>query len=440
LRVHSFRVAAADARGHVSAVSGRVKVVPGHYAPGRPGRLKASRVTESKVALSWSKGSARKGRLSGYRIYRNGVLLRQVKGTATVARDLAPATGYRFVVAAIDTQGYMSSFSAQVSVKTTTPPPTQGRTHAFLLASTGESFRDLQRHYRQIGTVYPTYFDCQVETGAIVGNDDPLITRWAKLRRIQVLPRFNCQETGTLHSILTDQRLRAATLAGLVDLVRAHGYDGVNIDFEKGLPVDRDALTAFVSVLAGRLHSIGKRLSVEVSPKYEMTETGRSAFYDYAALGRVADRVFVMNWGWHWETSDPGAPDDMEMCRKVADYVASMPNKSRFVLGTQLYGLDWANGGGPQNRAAALEHTDVSALIARYGAQPVLDPLSDSWVFDYVDSAGARHEVWFPDAATIARRIRLARERGLGVGFWRLGEEDPRIWNDAQIAAGSSWP
>jgi spore germination protein YaaH len=154
----------------------------------------------------------------------------------------------------------------------------------------------------------------------------------------------------------------------------------------------------------------------------------------------VADRVFVMNWGWHWETSDPGAPDDMEMCRQVADYVASMPNKSRFVLGTQLYGLDWANGGGPQNRAAALEHTDVSALIARYGAQPVLDPLSDSWVFDYVDSAGARHEVWFPDAATIARRIRLARERGLGVGFWRLGEEDPRIWNDAQIAAGSSWP
>ena len=53
---------------------------------------------------------------------------------------------------------------------------------------------------------------------------------------------------------------------------------------------------------------------------------------------------------------------------------------------------------------------------------------------------GVPHEVWYPDAATISRRVQLARERGLGIGFWRLGREDQRIWDDPQIAPGTAWP
>ena len=117
-----------------------------------------------------------------------------------------------------------------------------------------------------------------------------------------------------------------------------------------------------------------------------------------------------MNWGWHWATSAPGAPDDMELSRRVADYVASMPNRSRFVLGTHLYGMDWPNGGGPANEATALEYADVQALIARYGAKPVLDPQADSWVFSYTDAAGVPHEVWYPGRGH-DRQARAARAR-----------------------------
>ena len=112
-----------------------------------------------------------------------------------------------------------------------------------------------------------------------------------------------------------------------------------------------------------------------------------------------------------------------------------MPNRSRFVLGTHLYGMDWPNGGGPQHEAAALEHADVQDLVARHGAQPVLDPVADAWTFTYAEN-GVPHEVWYPDATTIGRRVRLARDRGLGIGFWRLGREDPRIWDDPLVAPG----
>ena len=437
---HVYRVAAADSRGHTSPKSNPVRVVKGHHGPRRPTRLRVTRVRDSEVRLSWSAGAARTGRIAGYRIYRGKTMVRQVHGLGGVDRNLAPATSYRFTVAAVDPLGYMSGATAPVAVTTSRPAATQGRTHAFLLASTTESFRDLQRHYRQIGSVYPTYFNCRAADGAVVGNDDPLITRWSQLRRIEVHARFNCQDPGPLHTVLTTAAVRTRTIKTLVELAREHDYDGINVDFENGAPGDRDALTSFVSDLGSRLHAVGKRVSVEVSAKYERTTTGRSGLYDYEALGRAADRVFVMNWGWHWSTSTPGAPDDMELCRKVADYVAAMPNKSRFVLGTHLYGMDWPSGGGPANRAAALEHADVRALIAHHGVTPVLDPLSDAWVFAYTDATGIPHEVWYPDATTIARRVRLARDRGLGIGFWRLGREDPAIWDDPQIAPGSAWP
>jgi spore germination protein YaaH len=438
-RPHTYSVAALDSGGRSGPRSRAVRLIKGHRPPGRPDRLRA-RVTDSAVRLSWRRSARHSGRIAGYRIYRDGLLVRQVRGRSARDRDLAPATRYRFTVAAVDTQGYMGPTTRRSSVSTARPQATDGRAHAFLLASTGESFRDLQRHYRQLGTVYPTYFECRDGDAAMIGRDDPLVTRWAQLRGIAVQARIDCQRPAALHAILTDPAVRAATISRLTELVRRHGYDGINVDFENGPAADRDALTAFVSDLAAQLHAIGKRLSVEVSAKYQHTTTGRSGFYDYEALGQVADRVFVMNWGWHWTTSAPGAPDDMELCRKVADYVAAMPNRSKYVLGTQMYGMDWPNGGGPSNRATPLEYAEVQALIARYGAQPALDPAADAWTFKYTDAAGVPHEVWYPDAATIARRVALARERGLGIGFWRLGREDQRVWSDPQIAPGSNWP
>ena len=106
--------------------------------------------------------------------------------------NLAAATAYSFAVAAVDTQGYEGRASAPAAVRTAMPPPTRGRVHAFLLATTDQSFADLQAHYMQIGTVYPTYLQC-LSGGGIGGRDDPLVTNWAKLRRIRVLPRLDCQ-------------------------------------------------------------------------------------------------------------------------------------------------------------------------------------------------------------------------------------------------------
>jgi hypothetical protein len=386
------------------------------------------------VTLRWSPAAGASAPVAGYRLYRDGTLVGQVPDVSAQLSNLAAATDYSFTVSAVDTQGYEGARSPPAPVHTAMPPPTHGNIHAFLLATTDQSFADLQAHYAKIGTLYPTYLQC-LGGGRIGGNDDPLVTRWAKLRRIRVLPRFDCQSPSRLHEMLTDPTVREATKLALAHLIAQNGWDGINLDFEAGLPSDRGALTAFVSDLATRLHVYGKSVTVEVSAKYQETSTGRAAFYDYAGLAASADNVFVMNWGQHWSTSAPGATGELWWTRRVADFVASMPNKGRFVLGSNMYGFDWENGGGTSHPGTALENADVMDLLARTGATPAFDADVFAPHFSYTDSQGDHHDVWYTDARSIAARLKLARDRGLGVGLWRLGREDQALWNDPAMGS-----
>lgn len=57
----------------------------------------------------------------------------------------------------------------------------------------------------------------------------------------------------------------------------------------------------------------------------------------------------------------------------------------------------------------------------------MLDRSVDELTFAYTQ-AGLEHRVWYLNAQAIAARLRIAREHGLGVGLWRLGEEDQSLW------------
>jgi spore germination protein YaaH len=438
-RSYVFTARTVDSSGAVSAAARSVTLQTGHRPPGAPTGLAVGAVSDSRADVVWQPAAPGSGRIAGYRVYRDGTMLFQVPGTQASVTGLAAAHSYAVSVAAVDSQGYLGEPTAPVSVTTTVPPPRQGRAHAFLLASTGQSFKDLQEHYDRIGTLYPTYYECAPD-GSVSGGDDPLVTQWAQLRAIAVLPRVDCQSPTRLHQILTDPATRAAVLSQLGDLTATHGYDGLNIDFEAGLATDRDALTSFATELAAILHGQGKRLSVAVSATTKAVTTGRAAFYDYPALGSVADTVFVMNWGKHWSTSVPGALADLPWATAVANYIATMPNASRYVLGAGLYGMDWAAGGGPSHPATALEWSDIQNLIAATGAAPLVDPVANAPHFTYTSSTGVAHDVWYTDAANLDALVRLAHDRGLGFGVWRLGREDPAIWEHPLVASPAAWP
>src|SRR6185503_16904024 len=132
--------------------------------------------------------------------------------------------------------------------------------------------------------------------------------------------RFNCQHPATLHLLLSNPAAREASIAALMSLVRQYGYEGINLDFEGGYPSDQANLSRYANRIGRLLRAEGRKLSMEVSAKWEGFSTSRNQFYDYRALSSAADYIFVMNWGYHWATSTPGSPDDLPYVKKAADY------------------------------------------------------------------------------------------------------------------------
>jgi spore germination protein YaaH len=426
-RRYTFTVRALDSYGYLSAPAPNLTVLTTHTPPSTPANLAATEVTANSAALGWSPSTPVSGRIVGYRVFRDEIPVGQTSSPGMTLSSLAPSSEYKVTVAAVDSLGAISAPTAPLAVRTADPTPTHGNVQAFLLASTDQSFADLQAHYQQIGVVYPTYFGCDVN-GKVRGSNDPLVTGWAQARQIAVMPRLNCQNPVDEDQILNEAPAREEMIDQLAALCQTYGYQGIQVDFEGAQPSERNAFTAFITALAERLHSQGDKLSTIVTAKYYNVMSGRAAMYDDAALSGPSDYIFVLDWGLHWTTSGPGGMAELPWFTKVADYTATLPNKGKFVLGMPMYGIDWANGGGPNNPGTPLEYDNVTALESEYGVTPEWEPVAAEPRFSYTDVNGVSHTVWYTDQQSLAVRVSLAQSLGLGIGLWHLGSEDQSIW------------
>jgi spore germination protein YaaH len=323
-------------------------------------------------------------------------------------------------------------------------PSAPARIQAFLLTGAPDSFADLQAHVGSIEVLYPTYFECEIGSGQIVGDDEPAIDAYALAHRLPLMPRFDCQDGATVHLLLSDPSLRAQTLSGLVALARNPAYAGLSLDLENDGAADRSALSSFVLALARRLHAIGRKLTVVVDGVTRDEPRRSTGFYDDRTLAAIADRVFVLGWGVHWAGSAAGPIAPLPWVRAVVAYLASLPHATRFVFGAPMYGLDWAGGESsaaagaapsetrsnpsPPGEAAAYQYANVVALLHSVKGKPLRDRSADELTFAY-KRAGIGHRVWYLDAHAIRDRLELARAAGMAIGVWRLGNEDQRLWS-----------
>lgn len=320
-------------------------------------------------------------------------------------------------------------------------PGTRTGAQAFLLTSSPDSLADLRAHAGSISVLYPTYFECTPGGAGVAGADVPAIDSFAHSGTITVMPRFNCQDGAVVHRLLSEPGPRQELLARLAALARKPAFAGLCLDLENDGPADREALSSFVAALAEKLHRHHRRLAVVVDGVTHEGPGAPYAFYDDRALSASADTVFVMAWGTHWAGSAPGSISTLSLVSGVVGFLSTLPERSRFVIGAPMYGLDWAatgvNGQPLSSQstqpANAFQYSRALELVHSLGAHVVRDPLSGELSFSYTGAGGVTHDVWYLDAQSVLDMLRIARRAGFQVGLWRLGSEDQALWSSPVI-------
>src|SRR5262249_28749780 len=106
------------------------------------------------------------------------------------------------------------------------------------------------------------------------------------------------------------------------------------------------------------------------------------------------------------------------------------------ILGVPLFGYDWVGGQG-----TPVSWLQAFRLSKQYRAHVNFDGVSQSPWFEYTDSAGRKHVVWFENGPSTKVKFEAAENVGIGgVYLWIFGLEDTSIWTALRQSVPSRVP
>ncbi|MBP1762668.1 MAG: glycosyl hydrolase-like protein [Firmicutes bacterium] len=142
------------------------------------------------------------------------------------------------------------------------------------------------------------------------------------------------------------------------------------------------------------------------------------AGYDYAAIGRIVDRVVIMAYDYSYKTSPAGPVAPLWWVDDVISYLKSIIPAEKMLLGLPTYGYDWGEG----ISTTTVTAKRLQSLKNQYNLTESFVEASMSPYYSYVDNNGVSHQIWLENRASLNAKLDVALDNHLaGVSFWRIG-------------------
>ncbi|MDR0403460.1 MAG: glycoside hydrolase [Treponema sp.] len=259
------------------------------------------------------------------------------------------------------------------------------------------------------------YFGAEIDSyGKLTDVPNPHRLRFFPARVHLVV---SCGSRALSHFVLAyGSPERRALVADLIEAART--FDGVQIDFE--LIPQRDG-GAFLSFLAELRAGLGDKIFTAALPA--RTRKISHDVFDYENIKPLVDRILVMAYDEHWSTSKPGPIASLSWCRNVADYALRVIGRDKLIMGIPFYGRAW----GHINPSRAYLYSGIEAIINENRIDEIRRE-NGIPTFDY--EAPVAVKVYYEDDYSLSARMELYKSLGVAsIGFWRLGQETPAVWN-----------
>ncbi len=299
-----------------------------------------------------------------------------------------------------------------------------------------------------LGTINPVDYTPGAE-GTVSGNATQ-IPAGAKASVVPTIRSPGQKEWDAINNILASPQLRDAHITALVQVALQQGNAGIDVDYERVAPARRPDFTAFVTVLAEKLHQANKSLSITLPSPTKQGVTWDTGAYDWEEISKAADVIKIV------PEADPSAYYQ-RMTEVFNNYLKSKIDLKKVVLVVSRQSHEKGSDG---LRALSLKEalTLASEIEVRTA---VIVPNSSVLVvgkniyqddgatgirwdegafavsFAYPGSRGQR-TVWIENALSIAFKLDFARRLGLGgVALDDVSQDPqaPNIWDPIRLFA-----
>lgn len=289
--------------------------------------------------------------------------------------------------------------------------------YAFYVNWDSNSEQSLRENIDTIDVLIPQWLSLNAEL-ELESDIQPEIVELAKKNDVKIVPLIHNIQNGkwnqeTIHQLLNSPEEQSKLIKNLHELIKKHSFDGINIDFENLNMNDRDLLTQFIKELYTTFHADGLSVSIDVPAANEA--------FDYKELEKYVDQMIVM--AYDENVDNPGTVASSSWFKEI---LSKLP-KEKLIVGLGNYGYDWE--WESQQPGEAVSFDDITRLAEKANLNIQWDDMSQTPYLKYMENNKV-HEIWFLDSATFYNQLKMSAEAGAqGIALWRLGSEDPSIWD-----------
>lgn len=286
------------------------------------------------------------------------------------------------------------------------------------------TFASLQRALPSLDWVVPTWLTLSGPDMKLALGYDHKVDKYIRDNKpgVAILPSLQNAANGKwdgpgLGRMLAQPERRKQLIAQLSQFMAEKKLQGIVVDFED-IPVrSRKDLKSFLKELSAAFSPNGW-VVVLATPVGDDT-------WPFEQMASTVDYTMLMAYDEHWPAGGAGSIAGQPWYERVIDKRMKVLDPSRTIVAIGSYGYDW-NGGDVDNL------TFQDAVIAAHDSNADIDfdDATNNPHFSYFEDDHVKHDVWFLDGVTAYNQIHAADlYEPAGYAVWRLGGEDPTVWD-----------
>jgi peptidoglycan-N-acetylglucosamine deacetylase len=310
-------------------------------------------------------------------------------------------------------------------------PPDEVRL-AFYTNGDPYSYTSLEKHAALITHLCPEWMTVVNGSGDLQIDADNRLPKFTVSKGIALMPLLTNLVGDTWQPEAVENLAHGPAdrqdrfIAKVVSALRDAKAAGVVVDWEQIDPVYKKEITAFVDKIADALHNDEKQLWLCVQPGQDL---------DYIDFDELSDNVDRFVASLFDETSDidpPGPLGSRSWFEGWLHVLLEDTDPKQWIIAVGSYGYDWTIGGKKADLISfpeAMSRANNAEVETAEVSAPGYNP------YFYFEDGDKEHAVWFLDVVTFLNELREVRDQKAG-GFalYRLGTEDPAIWEALNVS------